>query len=113
LGQGQERETIMKVPAAMLPMLGLGLLTGCQKAPPPVQPSPDYARFQLVSSAYLYALDTKTGQLCKTFNQTPDFHIPKGLTPVPNPDTKPIDRIPLCIDLSQDEAATIKTLRGQ
>jgi hypothetical protein len=99
-------------------VLSLGcslLLAGCKATPPlpPTQPNADYARFQLVSSAYLYALDTKTGQLCKTFNQTPDFHIPKGLIPVPNPDTKPIDRIPLCIDLSQDEAATIKTLRGQ
>jgi hypothetical protein len=88
-------------------------LAGCQNTQPPVLPIPpkaDYARFQLVNPAYLYALDTKTGQLCQTFNEHPDLHVPKGLTPYGG---KPIDRIPLCIDLSQDEAATIKALRGQ
>jgi len=88
------------------------LIVGCKATPPlpPAQPSVDTARFQLVSSAYLYALDTKTGQLCRTFNETPDIHVPKGLV---LDNAKPLDRIPLCIDLSQDEAATIKTLRGQ
>lgn len=84
------------------------LLIACEKAPPPVQPRTDYARFQLVSSAYLYALDTKTGQLCRTFSEKPDIHVPKGLTL----DEKPIDKIPLCIELSQNEAATISALRS-
>jgi len=87
------------------------LLLGCKAtSQPPAQPNADYARFQLVSSAYLYALDTKTGQLCRTFNETPGIHVPKGLTA---DNAKPLDWIPLCIDLSQDEAATIKTLRSQ
>ena len=93
--------------------LGCSLLfVGCKAtAPlPPAQPNADYARFQLVSSAYLYALDTKTGQLCRTFNEHPDLHVPKGFV---LDNSKPLDRIPLCIDLSQDEAATLKALRGQ
>lgn len=93
----------------MLSMGSFVLLAGCKASPAPMQPASDHERFQLVTSAYLYALDTKTGQLCRTFNETPDVHVPQGLTL----DGKPLDRIPLCIDLSQDEAATIKTLRGQ
>lgn len=100
----------MKASSIMLTAACALFLVGCKKVPSPVQPRTDYARFQLVSSAYLYALDTKTGQLCRTFNQDPDFHIPKGLT---LDNAKPLDRIPLCIDLSQDEAGTIKSLRGQ
>ena len=88
------------------------LIVGCKATPPlpAAQPSADSARFQLVSNAYLYALDTKTGQLCRTFNENPDIHVPKGLV---LDNAKPLDRIPLCIDLSQDESATIKTLRGK
>jgi hypothetical protein len=98
-------------------VLGVGwivLLAGCKASLPPLQPTPDYGRFQLVNSAYLYALDTKTGQLCRTLNQNPDapaVRVPKGLTLIP--EGKPLDRIPLCIDLSQDEAATIKEVRGK
>jgi len=99
----------------ILVVLSIGFslqLIGCKATSPlqPERPNADYARFQSISGAYLYALDTKTGQLCRTFNENPDIHIPKGLVP---DNAKPIDRIPLCIDLSQDEAATIKTLRGQ
>jgi hypothetical protein len=89
------------------------LVVGCQKppvaAPAAIQPRPDYARFQMASGgALLYALDTKTGQLCRTLNNHPE--LPKGLFPV---NAKPLDTIPLCVDLSQDEAATLKTVRGQ
>lgn len=67
----------------------------------------DYGRFQLVQSAYLYALDTKTGLLCRTLNENPN--IPKGFFPL---GAKPVDMTPLCLDLSQDEAQTIKAVRG-
>lgn len=98
-----------------LVLLSLGcslVLTGCKATspPPPIRLNADYARFQLVSSAYLYALDTKTGQLCRTFNEHPDIHAPKGFV---LDNAKPLERIPLCIDLSQDEAATIKILKAQ
>jgi len=100
----------MTKPVAILCLSSSLVLIGCGTTPPPPHTNADYSRFQLVSSAYAYALDTKTGQLCRTFNQTPDIHVPKGLV---LENTKPLDRIPLCIDLSQDEAATIKTLRAQ
>ncbi len=101
----------MTKPFAIFCLSSSLILIGCQPTViPQQQVSADYSRFQLVSSAFLYALDTKTGQLCQTFNQTPDLHVPKGLIPEGG---KPLDRVPLCIDLSQDEAATIRTLRGQ
>ena len=99
----------MKLALAIFALSSATFWIGCRATPPPVQPSPDFARFQLVGSAYLYALDTKTGQLCRTFNERPDIHVPKGLAL----DGKPIDNIPLCIDLTQSEAATIRSLRGQ
>jgi hypothetical protein len=91
-------------------LLCSSLIVGCKVTERPDQPNPNNSRFQLASGAYAYALDTKTGQICRTFNENPDIHIPKGLTPL---DAKPLDRVPLCIDLSQDEAATIKALRGK
>jgi hypothetical protein len=109
---GKEGESTVKKHLVLLSLGCSLLLVGCKATPPlpPAQPTADYTRFQLVSSAYLYALDTKTGQLCRTFNENPDIHVPKGLV---LDNAKPLDRIPLCIDLSQDEAATIKTLRGK
>lgn len=99
----------MTKPVAILCLSSSLVLIGCGTTPPLPHTNADYSRFQLVSSAYAYALDTKTGQLCRTFNENSDIHVPKGLTL----DAKPIDKIPLCIDLSQDEATTIKSLRGQ
>jgi hypothetical protein len=99
----------MKKSSAVLALCCSLLWIGCKATPPQAQSNADYGRFQLVSSAYAYALDTKTGQLCRTFNENPDIHVPKGLTL----EGKPLDKIPLCVDLSGDEAATLKALRIQ
>ena len=70
-----------------------------------------YQRFELVSSsAFAIALDTKTGQLCHTFNEHLDTYVP-ATGEFRNSSAAghfTLDSIPLCIDLSQNEAATVK-----
>jgi len=71
------------------------------------------ARFELVgSSAFGVALDTKTGQLCHTYNENIDTFVPAtGTFHITGSAAHPsLDSIPLCIDLSQNEAATVKQI---
>lgn len=93
----------------------LGIFSlGCESVLNSTKPAPSSgARFTLVNSdAFGVALDTKTGQLCHTYNQhidtfvaeTGDFH-PTGSAPHPS-----LDSIPLCIDLSQNENMTVKQI---
>jgi hypothetical protein len=77
--------------------------------------APD-GRFQLVSgTAYALALDTKTGELCHTFNEKIDTYVPA--TGTQGRETvfghQALDSIPLCVDLSQNEKAAIaKVMRA-
>lgn len=71
------------------------------------------ARFELVGgSAFGIALDTKTGELCHTFNEDVDTFIPStGTFHITGTAGHPsLDSIPLCIDLSQNETATVKQI---
>jgi hypothetical protein len=82
--------------AALVP----GTLTGCSRLQP--QPvlaasSTAYARFQPTSQIFGTALDTKTGQLCRTFNAK----LPTDADPA-------LASLPLCVQLSQNEDATVK-----
>jgi|SRR5271154_710697 len=89
--------------AALLCILGCSQPT--QSAPvqaiKPVAPNPDYSRFQSVNGQPIkYALDTKTGILCQTYDKPSGTTDPK-LEGVP---------IPFCMDLYEDEEGTIKTV---
>jgi hypothetical protein len=106
----------MTRPLICLVALSLVFLAGCNS---PVQANSqpklmtEYSRFQLVSgTAYGIALDTKTGELCHTFNPEIDQHVPaKGAHETFKSGHPSLESIPLCIDLSQDEARTVKNLR--
>ncbi len=92
------------------------LFAGCKAPPAPVQQpvsKTDYSRFQLVSgTAYGLALDTKTGELCHTYNAHIDTYLPsRGLGSDMVVGHPSLDSIPLCIDLSQDEKSTIISLQ--
>ncbi len=80
-----------------------------------IEPSRDgtnFSRFQLVSgTAYGIALDTKTGELCHTYNARIDTYVPdKGVGSTITMGHPSLDSIPLCIDLSQNEAETMKNI---
>jgi len=91
--------------------------SGCDSPSTPPRPAPIVlttgARFQSVEGAgYGIALDTKTGELCHTFNVEVDTAVPStgsfritGVAGHPS-----LDSIPLCVDLSQNETATIKRI---
>lgn len=107
------RKGIFLGPAILLSGFGLA---GCrqtqQPSPAPLPEPTKIGRFQLVSGAtYAIALDTKTGELCHTFNQELDPYIP-GRGYDSNRDIVPghpsLFSIPLCIDLSQNEERTVK-----
>lgn len=106
----------MTKPLLCFVALLLVFLPGCNS---PVQatsqPTPitEYSRFKLVSgTAYGLALDTKTGELCHTYNAAIDAYVPsKGTSEAYTVGHPSLNSIPLCIDLSQDEAETIKTVR--
>jgi len=72
----------------------------------------EYSRFQLVSgTSFALALDTKTGELCHTYDSTLDDYIPdngiKSSIVLGHPS---LDSIPLCLDLSQNELSTVESL---
>lgn len=95
-------------------------LMGCEPAPQaPKQPAPSsviqlgYGRFQPVEGgSYGIALDTKTGELCRTYNVDADTYVPAtGTFHVTGAAGHPsLDSTPLCIDLSQNEAATVRKI---
>jgi hypothetical protein len=62
---------------------------------------PDVQRFQLTSQGYGIALDTKTGQLCRTFDSSletmPEKHYPPGTVVFKSATPQ---HLPLCADLS-------------
>lgn len=70
------------------------------------------SRFQSVGGGYGLALDTKTGELCHTYNEAVDTYVPAtGTFRITGTAGHPsLDSIPLCIDLSQNEAATVKQI---
>jgi hypothetical protein len=79
------------------------------------QNAAEYQRFQLVQQQYGYglALDTKTGQLCHTFNAKLETYTS------PRPGTAVVagqmtlDHIPLCIDLGSNENATVERILSE
>jgi hypothetical protein len=89
-------------------------LIGCRAKPPTTQiipvSQPDYARFLPYPQATGLALDTKTGLLCHTFNTAIDT-VSKGGASTLLPGQHLLDSVPLCIDLSQNEEATITRIR--
>ena len=104
--------------AALVSFVSL-ITLGCGRSPNTVQQAqlkPDsigYSRFQLVSStAYGIALDTKTGELCHTYNEILDPYMPgRGYDARREivPGHPSLVSIPLCLDLSQNEAKTLKS----
>lgn len=80
-------------------------------ATPPVARAAEYQRFQLVQQPYGYglALDTKTGQICHTFNANLEKYTPPPKGTISGGELS-LSRIPLCIDLSTNEEATVKRI---
>lgn len=107
-----------KLPLLAFSMVTASLLTGCHSNPPataipqaiPAAPQIGYARFLPYPQATALALDTKTGLLCHTFNLDIDS-VSKGGPQTLLPGQHLLDSIPLCIELSQNEEATVRRIR--
>ena len=91
----------MRLLGTALVLLYVGSLSGCtgasankavEAASTPQYQSNQVGRFQAVSQSFGVALDTKTGQLCRTFpNARPDTGIAAK---------NGLDEAPLCVELS-------------
>ena len=79
------------------------------------QNATEYQRFQLVQQQYGHglALDTKTGQLCHTFNAKLETYTPPPPGTVVVAGQMTLDHIPLCIDLSSNEDATVERILSE
>ena len=107
--------------AAIIVLVMLFLCAGCDwgsRGSTPrdsSQNAAEYQRFQLVQQQYGYglALDTKTGQLCHTFNAKLETYTPHIPGTVAGGGQMTLDHIPLCIDLSTEENATVERILAE
>lgn len=97
--------------ALVILSLSLGLLSGCSAgahANNAVEAAQiakaDTPRFELVGQAYGLALDTKNGQLCRTFKDWQESARDSKAS------SGPSESLPLCVDLSQHEKETLATI---
>lgn len=106
-----DQTNAIMVSLALLTCVGCGDSASRSLAPPSTAHAVEYQRFQLVQQPYEYglALDTKTGQLCHTFNANLEKYTPPPRGTISGGGIS-LTRIPRCIDLSANEEITVKRI---